>query len=84
MVLLAITPKGLQDALQIREKTGDTIWCGADAMPEAEYFANPQSVSRFEYILATANAELMDHVIYTIAEHHPGQSIWVEAIPVAA
>ena len=85
MVLLAISPKGLEDALRISAKTGETVWCGSEAITESEFDASmPARVTRFVYGLAGENATLIDDAIGTIAEHHPAQVIWVEAIPGAA
>jgi len=77
MVFLAITPAGLADALRAA-KTDDAVWCGSDAITEAEYAALKQpNLSRFIYELG--DRDLIADAIGTIEEHHPGQSIWVEA-----
>jgi hypothetical protein len=36
MVFLAITPAGLANALRAA-KTDDAVWCGSDAITEADY-----------------------------------------------
>lgn len=80
MVLLAITPKGLAEALRTSALTKEPVWCGADAISEAEFDAvAPSNVTRFTYGLSGKDAVLVHDAIGTIAEHHPGQSIWVEA-----
>ena len=81
MVFLAITSKGLADATNAAAKTGEPVWCGADAISEEEFDASPlKNVTRFVYGLAGENSSLVVDAVATIAEHHPGQSIWVEAI----
>jgi hypothetical protein len=48
---------------------------------EAEFAATiPKNVTRFVFGLAGENTELIEDAIGTIPEHHPGESIWVEAI----
>ena len=77
MVFLAITPAGLADALRAA-KSDDAIWCGSDAITQAEYSQSSRpNLSRFIYPLG--DRQLIDSAISTIEEHHPGQRIWVEA-----
>jgi hypothetical protein len=80
MIYLAITPKGLQDALQIAAEMGATVWCGADAMTKEEFDAYVGSnVSRFNYSLNDATEDVLAGAIDTMREHHPGSTIWVES-----
>lgn len=77
MVFLAITPAGLADALRAAS-TDDAIWCGSGAITEADYATLKQpNLSRFIYDLG--DRRLIDDAIGTIEEHHPGQTIWIEA-----
>jgi len=77
MVFLAITPAGLAYALRTA-KPDEAIWCGGDAIAEADYQAlDRPHVSRFNYELG--NRDLLPDAIGTIKEHHPGQTVWVEA-----
>ena len=77
MVFLAITSTGLAEALRAA-KADDTVWCGSDAITEADFarLKHP-NLSRFIYELG--DRDLIADAIVTIEEHHPGQSIWVEA-----
>lgn len=81
MVYLAITPAGLADALHAA-KADDAIWCGSDAITEAEFsqLGRP-NLTRFIYPLG--DRQLIADAISTIEEHHPGQRIWVEVAEVA-
>lgn len=77
MLYLAITPAGLNEALR-SATTADTVWCGSDAISEAEYSALKHSnLSRFIYKLGDRHR--LNDAVSTIEEHHPGQIIWVEA-----
>ena len=77
MVYLAITSMGLAEALR-QASSSDTVWCGADAISEAEWAAIPSpKPSRFTYELG--DRFLLDDALGTIQEHHFGQTIWVEA-----
>lgn len=77
MVFVAITPVGLAEALRCA-KPDDAIWCGSDAISEADFEALEQpNLSRFTYELG--DRLLIDDALGTVEEHHPGQTIWVEA-----
>ena len=79
MVFVAVTAAGLAEALR-RAASDDAIWCGSNAISESAYAAMKRSnLTRFNYSLA--DLELDDGAIATVEEHHPGQTIWVEAAP---
>jgi len=79
MVLLAITSAGLKDAMRLASEKNVSVWCGADAVPEAEYQAGScPGVSRFIYPLQGAPANVLAGALDTIEEHHPGETVWVE------
>ena len=77
MVYLAITSAGLSEA-RSQAASSDTVWCGADAISQAEWEALPSpKPSRFIYDLG--DRFLLDDALGTIREHHFGQAIWIEA-----
>lgn len=77
MVFLAITPTGLAEALRAA-KADDAVWCGTDAITEADYaMLKHPNVSRFIYALG--DREMITDAVGTVEEHHPGQTIWIEA-----
>lgn len=81
MVFLAITPKGLADATNLTSKTGEAVWCGADALSEEQFDVSAsKNVTRFVHSLKGESPSLIEDAVATIAEHHPGQSVWVEAV----
>ena len=80
MVLLAITPSGLADAMRLASETESAVWCGSDAVSEADYKARSwPRLSRFIYPLQEASSDTLAGAVGTIEEHHPGETIWVEA-----
>lgn len=79
MIFLAITSAGLDSALRAA-KSDDAVWCGADAIAEADYLqAGHPNLSRFVYSIGDPGS--VSDAVGTIEEHHPGQTIWVEAVP---
>lgn len=82
MIFLAITSTGLAQALRAATESAatesDATWCGSDAISEADYAARQwPNLSRFAYSME--DRVLIDDAVSTIEEHHPGQTIWVEA-----
>lgn len=79
MVFLALTPAGLVEALRVRGEKADAVWCGSDAITEADYAAlEVVNVSRFIYPLQGEPGDVLAGAIDTIEEHHPGETVWVE------
>ncbi len=79
MVFVAVTPAGLAEALRLAT-SDDAIWCGSDTISEGEYVAMKRTgLTRFNDSLA--DWELDDGAIAAVEQHHPGQTIWVEAAP---
>jgi hypothetical protein len=82
MIFLAITQTGLRNALQVVDASISAIWCGSDAISEAEYSKlQGHKVSRFNYTLAGEASNVLDGALETIKDHHPNETIWVESVP---
>jgi hypothetical protein len=80
MALLAITPKGLAEALRTSKMTGAAVWCGSDAITQEEYeTSKPTGLNRFIFELGNADEQTLLHAVQTIEEHHPNECVWVEA-----
>ena len=81
MVLLAITPAGLEDALRLTEDPAVSVWCGADTISEVQYQARrAPRLSRLIYPLQGEAPEVLQDTVNTIREHHPGEVVWVEGM----
>lgn len=79
MVLLALTTIGLEDALRLASEKGASVWCGSDAISEAQYQERSISgLSRFAYPLQGESSDVLRGALETIEEHHPGETVWVE------
>ncbi len=79
MAFLALTSVGLEEALRVRRDTADVVWCGSDAISEADYAdLEGVNVSRFIYPLQGEPRDVLARAIDTIEEHHPGETLWVE------
>jgi len=81
MVYLALTPQGLQEILDTPEAAKMPVWCGANALSEAEFVKLQRSnVTRFTYSFANCDKATIQRAVFTIEEHHPGERIWVEGV----
>lgn len=79
MVFLAITSADLDEALRLRTDSKVAVWCGSDAISEADYAAlTDANVSRFVYPLQSEGGDVLSGAIETIEEHHPNETLWVE------
>jgi len=81
MIFLAITPNGLADALKCATEH-DHVWCSCDAVPEVQREALKAKVSVFTYSFTGADAAGdLQGAIWTMEDHHPGHTVWVEQFP---
>jgi hypothetical protein len=81
MVYLALTQQGLREILDVSKAAKIPIWCGADALSEAEFQKlGHGNVTRFTYSFANADKATIRHALATIEEHHPGERVWVESV----
>ena len=81
MIFLAIAPKGLADALK-SARDGDHVWCGRNAVSDERYKTEKMTVSVFTYAFTGAGGlDDLQGAIWTMQEHHPGHTVWVEQVP---
>lgn len=81
MIFLAITPSGLADAVKSATEK-DHVWCGCDAMPDEQREALRTKVTVFSYSFTDAKAaDDLQGAIWTMEDHHPGHTVWVEQLP---
>jgi hypothetical protein len=82
MVYLALSPTAAWEAIDLARNSGAAVWVGSDALTYAEYIAAGESgisVSRFIYPLNNVEVSVLRGAIETIQEHHPNETIWVQA-----
>ncbi|MGJ9420704.1 hypothetical protein ACHAC9_23575 [Massilia sp. CMS3.1] len=81
MVYLALTPQGLQEILDTPEAVQMPVWCGANALSEADFAKLERSnITRFIYSFENADKATIQRALSTIEDHHPGERIWVESV----
>jgi hypothetical protein len=81
MIFLAITPKGLADALK-SARENDHVWCGKNAVPENQYETLKTKVTIFTHtFIGSGSLDDLQGAVWTMEDHHPGHTVWVEQIP---
>lgn len=79
MIYLALTPSGLAHALR-QAAQDDSIWCACGAIAAEDFSASPPlRVTRLDYPLDGEDS--IRRALWTIGDHHPGESVWVESVP---
>ncbi|MFZ6679443.1 hypothetical protein [Undibacterium sp. Tian12W] len=79
MVFLAFTRQGLDELIALNKASVLSVWCGSNVLTEAEYDdMSGKNISRFVYPLASPADADFSCALETIADHHPGEKIWVE------
>jgi hypothetical protein len=80
VVFLAITPRGLKDALREFSGSRTAVWCGADAVSEEDFVAlRGAYLTRFSYELGARDPLALEDALETIDQHHPDEVVWIEA-----
>ena len=84
MVYLALDRNSALIILAAVVRDKDAVWIGSDAISEDEYQhfgSEGVKLSRFIYPLTGESAEVIEDALSTIEEHHPGEVIWVQHVP---
>lgn len=79
MVFLAFTRQGLDELISLNSAPAISVWCGSNVLTEAEYAGlSGMNISRFVYSLGSPADVDFPSALETIADHHPGEKIWLE------
>lgn len=84
MVYLALDPTAALEVIKLAKQSGAAVWIGSDAMSHEEHYriaAEGVNLTRFAYALSDADSHVIEGALETVAEHHPGESIWVQHVP---
>jgi len=82
VIFLATTHEGLLEAVTLAGPTHSPVWCGAglaDATDVDAMRRHGRALTVFAYALDSADA--IEDALATIAEHHPGERVWIEWLP---
>jgi hypothetical protein len=80
MVALILTRAGFDDVRHRIDVDRDAIWVGADVLTQTELADLRGSGFNVTVFAHRLDPEHLDGDIGTVAEHHPGQVLWVETL----
>jgi len=81
MVVFAVTRAGYEELRRSLKETPSTIWLGEGVLTPSEIDALQRSgvnVTPFDHAIDPTDSVAIDGAVHTIAQHHPGETIWVE------
>ena len=81
MVFFVVTRQGYDELRRLCVEVPTPLWAAKDALSEGEIEslrAAGANVSIFSDAMSPDDSDLIEGSLWTIAEHHPGERIWVE------
>lgn len=84
MVVLALTRSGYDELRRQTVGVPSPLWVASGVLTEPELVqlrSAGAEVTSFNHPISLSDTSAIERAIETIAEHHPGQTIWVERKP---
>ncbi len=84
MVYFALTRQGYDELIAQQGTTPSPLWVNEGVLSTAELLKLREAgvdVSHFTRFIDPHNATEIQEAIFTVQEHHPDQSVWVEYAP---
>jgi hypothetical protein len=81
MVYLALNRNSALAAIGAARVGGDAVWVGSDSLSAEEHHrfgSEGVNVTMFNHALSGVDAAVLEDALASIAEHHPGEVIWVQ------
>ncbi|WP_428241541.1 hypothetical protein [Gynuella sp.] len=84
MIIFAVTKNGFLELETVIKSGLYPVWVGANVLSEEElsnYREMDIDITNFSYEIDPSNDEELDDALITVAEHHPGERVWLECKP---
>ena len=83
MVFLALTRSGYDELVSQLQRVPSPLWVNKGVLSDEELAALRAlgSVSDFTYFITPTNVSEVEEASYTVKEHHPNETVWVEYVP---
>jgi hypothetical protein len=81
VVFLALGSNAAAEAVGAARLCGAAVWVGSDAMSHDDHYriaSEGVNLTRFEYPLSGVDASVVEEAVEMVAQHHPGETIWVQ------
>lgn len=85
MVYLVLTRNGYEELIRQLHYVPSPLWVNKDILSSAELSALRSSgiaLTDFVYPINPSDTQEVSDAAYTVKEHHPNQTVWVEYVPV--
>jgi hypothetical protein len=82
MVYLVLTRPGYEKLISQLQRIPSPLWVNKDVLAPAELEAVRAQVelSDFVYYITPNNIQEVEKAAYTVKEHHPNETVWVEFV----
>ncbi len=84
MAYLVLTRNGYEELVRQLRRVPSPLWVNKDVLSHAELSSLRSSgieVTDFVHPIAPSDIQEVSEAAYTVKEHHPDQSVWVEYVP---
>jgi hypothetical protein len=84
MVYLVLTRNGYEELLRQFQRVPSPLWVNKDVLSQPELSSLRSSgiaVTDFVRPIAPSDIQEVSEAAYTVKEHHPDESVWVEYVP---
>lgn len=84
MVYLVLTRSGYEELVRQLQRIPSPLWVNKDVLSQAELKSIRSSeveLSDFAYFITPSNIQEVEEAAYTVKEHHPNETVWVEYAP---
>lgn len=84
MVYLVLTRIGYEELIQQFQCVPSPLWVNKDVLSITELSslrASGIALTDFIYPITPSDSQEVSDAAYTVKEHHPNESVWVEYVP---
>lgn len=83
MVYLVLTRDGYEELVRQLQRIPSPLWVNKDVLSQTELEAARSEVelTDFTYRVAPSDIKEVEEAAYTVKEHHPNETVWVEYVP---
>jgi hypothetical protein len=84
MVYLALTRNGYEELIRQLQCVPSSLWVNKDVLSKTELSSLRSSgiaLTDFVCPITPSDTQEVSDAAYTVKEHHPNESVWVEYVP---